>query len=185
MSQSEDILASNDDLSDAPHLDDEQFTELLLGAPSPAIAAHLKVCAQCNQEADRVSSAIGGFERESRLWAEREAASHPRLTPPKRAFATLLHLPNWAAAAVAVALVIAVGFGNGLLRHPAQVHDAVATAPPAIAPTVSPTTLEADNALLAAIDGELRGDDAPPSSAYGLTLSAHPTRGKSARQVTN
>jgi hypothetical protein len=184
-------LAGTDlDTSFSIHLSDEQFTELLLGAASPAIAAHLKVCAHCSEEADRVSAAIGSFERESRLWAEREAASHPRLAPPKRAFAGLRHFPNWAVAAVAVALVVAVGFGSGLLRRPAKVLVEVATIQPATTtpvtrPTASPSTLEADNALLAAIDGELHGDDALNSSVYGLSLSERPSRGKPARRVSN
>jgi hypothetical protein len=171
------------------HLNDEQFTELLLGAPSPAIAAHLKVCVQCSEEADRVSTAIGGFERESRLWAEREAASHPTLTPPRRVFTGLFGLPDWAAAAAAAALDVAAGLGSGSFHHRAKVQIPVATIQPATAPATGPvalpSTIEADNALLAAIDGELRGDDAPPSSMFGLSLSERPSHGMSARRVSN
>jgi hypothetical protein len=178
-----------DALLPGTHLNDEQFTELLLGETSPAIVAHLKVCAHCSEEADRVSTAIGNFERQSRLWAEREAASHPRLTTPKRSFEGSFHLPTWVAAAVAAALVVTVEFEGGLVRHPAKVPVAVATVQPATspvaAPVASPATIAADNALLAAIDGELRGDDAPPSSVYGLSLSERPSNGKSAGRISN
>jgi len=184
VSQFEDNLNYNSSLPSL-HLDDEQFTDLLLGATSPSISAHLKVCAQCQEEADRVSSAIGSFEQQSRLWAEREAATHPRIAARRPAYAWLLNpAPAWAAAAVVIALIfgLVLRSSHSDFGHPSQANPAVATVQPA---AVSPATLDADNALLAAIDGELHADDVPSSSDYGLTLSERPTRGKSARRVSN
>ena len=66
----------------ANHLTDEQFADLLLGANPAAVQAHLKACSACAEEADRVAGAIGSFEQQqTRLWAERRAATSPMLTP--------------------------------------------------------------------------------------------------------
>jgi len=167
------------------HLTDDQFTELLLGAIPPQVAAHLKQCAHCAEEAERVSAAIGSFEHESRIWAERRAASLPM--PPARQ-PMLTWLParaGWASATAAVALVLGVGalHFRGAVGVRPGVTPAIATAQPAA--EVSPATLQADNALLAAIDGELRESDALPSSAYGLKLDSNAGRVKPGKRMSN
>src|ERR1700757_1127786 len=92
------------------HLTDEQFAGLLLGANPAAVRAHLKACSACAEEADRVAGAIGSFEQQTRLWAERRAATSPMLLPvPASAFAWLLRPQAWTAAVLAIAL--AAGFG--------------------------------------------------------------------------
>jgi len=99
------------------HLTDAQFTDLLLGEIPSAVTAHLDACARCAEEAQRVSSAIGSFEQQSRLWAERRASTQPVQTPSRSPLLGWLHLPAsssaWSTAAVAVVLALSVGIGLG------------------------------------------------------------------------
>jgi len=163
------------------HLTDEQFADLLLGANPAAVQDHLKVCSACADEADRVAGAIGSFEQQSRLWAERRAATSPRLTSaPVPAFAWLHRPQAWTAAALAIAL--AAGFGVAARNHHAPVSQTqVAKVQPA--PVVSPSTLKADNELLSAIDGELRADESTPVIVYGLNTSTRGVRTRPAKRV--
>lgn len=163
------------------HLTDEQFADLLLGSNPSAVQQHLKTCFACAEEADRVAGAIGSFEQQTRLWAERRAATSPALTSSRESnFAWLRRPQAWTAAALAIAL--AAGFGVAARNHHAPAAQTqVATAQPA--PAVSPSTLKSDNDLMSAIDGELRADESTPAIAYGLTTSAHAVRTHTAKRI--
>ena len=163
------------------HLTDEQFADLLLGANPAAVQDHLKACSACAEEADRIAGAIGSFEQQTRLWAERRASASPILTPaPARAFAWLHRPQTWTAAVLAIAL--AAGFGVAARNHHAP--DAqTQVAKVQTSPAVSPSTLKADNALLSAIDGELRADESTPAIAYDLNTSAHGVRNHAAKRM--
>jgi predicted anti-sigma-YlaC factor YlaD len=50
---------------------------------------------------------------------------------------------------------------------------------------VQSATLKADNALLSAIDGELRADESVPASLYGLAADASGEGTKSAKRISN
>jgi hypothetical protein len=165
------------------HLTDEQFTDLLLGTSPSTVRAHLKECAQCSQEAERVSGAIAGFEQQSRLWAERRAAALPALQDDRRpGFAWIDRPQAWAAAALTV--VLGVGIGVSLHQdHRLALQQTVAPVQPAT--VVSPATLKEDNELLSAIDGELRADESTAASVYGLTAATHGARNKSAKRMSN
>jgi hypothetical protein len=175
-------------LTHLTHLTDEQFSDLLLGANPPAVREHLKTCTQCSEEADRVSGAIGSFEQQTRLWAERRAATQPSLAADRQAASAWFNLAwfnrpqAWTAAA---ALMIALAAGIGLSHRADRqqpVQQQTATAQPAAG--VSPATLKADNDLLSAIDGELRADESTPATVYGLTVSSH-SRARSAKRIAN
>ena len=174
------------------HLSDEQFTELLLGATPASVQEHLLACPQCSEEAKRVSGAIGDFAQQSRLWAERRAASRPMTVRDQQGvlwglFGTpvrLLHPQAWMAAALT--LVLVGGIGLSLHRgHKSSVRTAVATAPDAQPAAVAPATLKADNELLSAIDGELRADDSASASLYGLNASVREGRTRAAKRISN
>jgi hypothetical protein len=194
------------------HLSDEQFTGLLLGTIPPAVSAHLKACARCAEEAERVSGAIASFEQESRVWAERRAGARPLLgleLQPAFAWLPIAGRPQmWVAASLAVALAVGVGAGIRTERRVVRQDGRVAavTAAPQIAAqaqpeapvkaavaaaarvtpvTVTPATLKADNELLSAIDGELSAEAAPSASVYGLTVSDHAARGRAAKRIAN
>ena len=171
------------------HLTDEQFSDLLCGANPPEVKAHLEACAQCSEEADRVSFALGSFEQQSRLWAERRAASQPMLVSHRQPAFPWLHRPQaWTAAALAIALAAGIGVAvrndvTGHKDHPRDAQQQLATTQPA--PAVSPATLKADNALLSAIDGELRADDSAPAAMYGLTATSRGARARVPQRVAN
>jgi hypothetical protein len=171
------------------HLTDAQFSDLLLGANPPAVRAHLEACSQCSAEADRVSLAIGSFEQQSRLWAERRAASQPFIAPHRQPVFPWLYRPQaWTAAALAIALAAGIGVAvrNDISAHKDHRQAAqqqLATAQPA--PVVSPATLKADNALLSAIDGELRADDSTPVALYGLTATSRSARARAPKRIAN
>ena len=184
------------------HLTDEQFTELLIGSRPAWVQAHLVECAACREEAERVSGAIGDFAQQSLLWAERRAAFRPvQTTERKPAFAWLVRPQAWMGAALTIAL--AVGIGMTLRRdHTQPVQQAAATAQADAAKTqaakVQPVvvkvqaeakagraTLKADNALLTAIDGELRADESTPASLYGLEATSYRTGTRSVKRTSN
>lgn len=190
------------DSNGVEHLTDEQFTELLIGARVASVQAHLKVCAQCREEAERVSGAIGDFAEQSLLWAERRVEERPaREMERKPTWAWLLHPQVWVAGAMATAL--AVGIGMTLHRdHTQPAQQAAATAQSDAAKTqaanaqpivakvqaeakVGSATLKADNALLTAIDGELRADETTPASLYGLEATSYTTGTKSVKRTSN
>jgi hypothetical protein len=167
----------------ATHLTDAQLTELLLGTNPPAVRAHLEACPQCAKEAEQVSGAIAGFDQQSRLWAERRAASQPAMVSHRDSAFSWLHRPQaWTAAALAIAL--ATGIGISVHHDRAlQVQQAVDRPQPAM-PQPSPATLKADNDLLTAINGELRADESASASVYGLTTASHVTRGRATKRIS-
>jgi hypothetical protein len=171
------------------HLTDAQFSELLLGTTPSAVQAHLDACSQCSEEADRVSAALGSFEQQSRLWAERRAASQPILASHRQpAFPWLYRPQAWTAAALTIALAAAIAV---TVRNDITVRDDHRRAVPqqiaivGSAPTVSPATLKADNELLSAIDGELRADQSTPATMYGLTAASRGTPARTPKRIAN
>jgi len=194
--------ASNGERQDANcggHLTDEQFTELLLGGRPAWAQAHLEECAECREEAERVAGAIGEFSEQSFMWAERRAAARPRQAAERHpALLWLVRPQAWTAAALTIAL--AVGVGMTLQRERARTtQQAVTTAQTGAAgatktetgvttlqaATVAPATLKADNALLTAIDGELRADESTPASLYGLETDTSGKGTKSGKRTSN
>lgn len=171
------------------HLTDQQFSDLLFGANPPAVKAHLEACEQCAEEADRFTLALGSFEQQSRLWAERRAASQPILVSHRQPAFPWLHRPQaWTAAALAIALAAGIGVAvrNDIFGHkdrPRAAQQQLATAQPA--PAVSPATLKADNELLSAIDGELRSDASAPAAMYGLTATSRSARTQAPKRIAD
>ena len=182
-------LANQSDLTHLTHLSDAQFSDLLLGAAPAAVSAHLDACPQCSAEAERVSVAIGSFEQQSRLWAERRAISRPLLASHRQPAFSWLHRPQaWTAAALAISLAAGIGVAvrNDISTHKDRQQAAqrqVAMGQPA--PAVSAATLKADNALLSAIDGELRADDSTPAALYGLTAASRGARSRAPKRIAN
>jgi hypothetical protein len=167
------------------HLTDEQFTDVLLGTIPAAVTAHLSVCPLCAQEAERVSGAIGNFAQQSRLWAERRAATaQPLQAGGSQPAFPWLHSPQaWVATGLAVALALGIGVALRVDHtRPAQ-QQTVARVQPAA--RVSPTTLKSDNELLTAIDGELRADASATAGMYGLNATSRGVRNRSPKRIEN
>ena len=164
------------------HLTDAEFTDLLLGSMAPAVSEHLEACAACAEEARRVSGAIGTFEAETRLWAERHAATMPALVVPSQLdwVRRPAAITTWAA--MTAALVLWASLGVRHLQQPAQAPVAVASTEDSAAP-LSDATLKADNDLLAAIDGQLQASAAPPASLYGLDNTMRRPHGPGSKRI--
>jgi hypothetical protein len=165
------------------HLTDEEFAGLLFKCAGPSVAEHLASCAVCAAEADRVSGAIGSFSQQSRLWAERRAASRPMQDYARPTVYSWLRIPRAAMACAAAALVIAAGAGIDLTHRGERAVAVQSVASSEPNPAITPATLKADNELLSAINGEL--DTAPSASAYGLAVSRHSSRTRPAKGITN
>ena len=166
------------------HLTDEQFTDLLLGTSPSPVQAHLKACPQCAAEAASVSGAIGSFAQQTRLWAERRAASQPVLVPQRQPVFEWLHRPRaWTAAALAIALAAGIGVSVRNNHASSEPRQAVISQP--AVPQVSPATIKADNELLSAIDGELRADESTSASAYGLDVNSHSTHNRVSKRTSD
>jgi hypothetical protein len=168
------------------HLTDEQFADLLLGANPSSVQAHLKACSQCAEEAERVSRAIGSFAQQTRLWAERRAASHPIFAPQRQPVFEWLHRPRaWTAAALAIAVAAGIGVSaRNNRQRSAQTQVAISHTQPAT-PQLSPATIKADNELLSAIDGELRADESASASAYGLDVNSSSTKTRASKRISD
>jgi hypothetical protein len=176
------------------HLTDEQFTDLLLGSIPASVTAHLQACAECAEEAQRVSGAIGSFSQQSRLWAERRAAAGrtASMMPVHQPVLSWFSRPMaWsaAAAALAIATVVGVGVESGIDRkgHPIDGQQRAAQVQPArVVPAANPKAdLNADNNLLATIDEELSAQSAPQAGLYGLKVGAHVPRSRSMKRMSN
>ncbi|HEY4382427.1 MAG TPA: hypothetical protein VGN01_18905 [Acidobacteriaceae bacterium] len=170
------------------HLTDEQFTDLLLGTSPASVQAHLKACPQCAEEAARVSGAIGSFQQQTRLWAERRAASQPALTSQRQPIFEWLHRPAaWTTAGLAIALTVGISVSVHK-SHQQPMHgqqQAAVSQHPVVKQQISAATIKADNELLSAIDGELRADESSSMSAYGLIPSAHGSHSRAPKRVSN
>jgi hypothetical protein len=99
------------------HLSDEQFADLLLGSTPSAVQAHVRVCTQCADEAERVSGAIGSFEQQTRRWAERRTATQPVLASDRQLAFAWLHLPATPQAWTAAALTVVLAAGISVAGH--------------------------------------------------------------------
>jgi hypothetical protein len=147
------------------HLTDDQFAELVSGAPPASARSHLAGCPACAAEAAEFRNAVTGFSQQSKLWAERRTATHPALNAsPLPALTWTMRTTGLAAALLALIVTVGVNIERhqaGPLATSQQDVHTIAAAP------VSAATLKADNDLLSAIDGELRVTDS--TSSIGRT----------------
>ncbi len=180
----------NDEIVQTPpelsHLSDEQFAGMICGAVAPEVRSHLEVCSLCAAEAEQVSSAIGGFERDSRLWAERRAAATPVAYPVRQPIPAWLQVPAaWAVAAVAMVIATTVGLPHFGDRSASVISNAAMISTASSAPEVAAATLKSDNELLSAIDVKLSANDTPPAQFYGLQEDEHATQSSSPHEVSD
>ena len=138
------------------HLTDEQFTDLLSGEYPIEACRHMKTCAQCRSEFDRVQASIEDFNTLGLLWAQKRPS--PRIPPP----AAFLHgwqsLSMRAAAAVLLAGVLFGAWQEKRMQAPLS-----ATTPHSEAQVAD------DNRLMMAIDKEIRWQADSPVAVDRLT----------------
>jgi len=136
------------------HLTDESFAELLAGEGSGQTVEHLRVCAPCRMEAERVCGAVADFRQQSLSWA----AARPAPVLRHRAVVWIWRRSIMAAAAL---LLVCAAIDGGLRtpRPTPAVHEHAAAA------------LAEDNKLLLSIDEELNVQDESPGEMYSAASS--------------
>jgi predicted anti-sigma-YlaC factor YlaD len=91
------------------HLSSEDFSEWLLGQPTPECEEHLRTCAGCAAELDKIQAPLGLFREAVREWSANE--ERRSVAMPARSRSGLLWV-RVAATAVALAILIAIGIGG-------------------------------------------------------------------------
>jgi hypothetical protein len=149
----------------ATHLSEDDLDDFLLGLASSDAAGHVAACPACRQRIATFESQMAVFNQASRDWSEarsntisRDLAAHRpslRLTPAAMWYST-------AAAVLAVALTVTTNLHRdaGLQTGTSQTETVAA---------VAPDEIDADNAMLAAINSETA---TPRASRFGLYESA-------------
>lgn len=171
---------------DSMHLSDEHFAGLLFGSASSEVRAHLEECAQCALEAERVGTAIGSFESDSRLWAERHAATTPVVYPARQPIPAWLQVPTaWAVAAVAMVIATTVGLPRMGYRSAPAASNAAMVSTASVRAEVPAATIKSDNELLSAIDGKLSAGDTPSAQFYGLQGEELGVQGSTSHEVAD
>lgn len=151
------------------HLTDEQFAELLAGEYSREHASHLNICKICADELEQARVAILDFSTLSLRAAEERSAT--MAAPPVRARRGLLAPPTiWATAAAAFVL----GAAFGVHHFEADRTTASFTTAAHLHPSQDQKAIAEDNALMSAIDADLRWKpDAAVNTPAALVLATH------------
>jgi hypothetical protein len=142
------------------HLSNDQFSELILGAPSPASELHLAECAHCRAELEKFSSSVDLFSTTSLKWSEIQPAQTPRISPRWQS-------ARWAYAPVGWALAVAVLIAVGVPAWKYDRHPAPPTSQSATEDT--PAEIAQDNALLQSVNVALNTNEDSPLPEYRLS----------------
>jgi hypothetical protein len=159
------------------HLTDSEFTDLLSGDYTSEASRHMRACAQCQSEFERVQTSIDDFVTLSLEWAKPRAATS--IAAPSVFVCAWQSANSWAAAAVVLAAAILFGVHQGRLSTPDVVS--VVGNPPA----ESASDVADDNRLLMAIDQETRWPAESPISIADLTASGGRPHAPSSRRLRN
>jgi hypothetical protein len=159
------------------HLTDEQFTELLSGDYTEDASRHMRTCAQCQEEFERVQASIEDFVSLSLEWAERRAATS--ISAPSVFVRGWQCASSWAIAAAVLAAAILFGVHQDRLARPDVISIADSQ------PSESASEVADDNRLLMAIDKEIRWQPESPISIDDLTASAGRPHTRLARGLRN
>jgi hypothetical protein len=128
------------------HLNNQQFTDLLIGDCSLEVRRHVDACPQCQDEFKQVQSAIDGFGAAGLEWAEQRAPMS--ISPSSQLLFQCRSLGTWAAAALLAAAVLFEVHQGWIVPTPAN---NVATQA-----VESTSDVADDNRLMMAIDQEIR-----------------------------
>lgn len=147
------------------HLTNDQFVELLLGAPADSeSASHLAQCDHCRQQLSLFESSVTGFHKASLGWSEAHSNTLPAVAPPPAHHAIFAPL-RWAAASVMLLLLAVPVWKHS---HPA--------APPADLASLSddsPAQIAEDNDLLQSVHTALNANEISPLHEYRLADGPH------------
>ncbi len=153
------------------HLTQEEFDELLMGVADPELQAHCVACVPCGARVAALSKSFELYNHASLAWAEARSNTFTRdlsgHRPTRRVTAS-------AARSVAATLILGLvaGLSTGTHRWPASFTGSALQAAPAaraFAPDARAQQIARDNAMLEAINTELREPDAAPASLLHVT----------------
>lgn len=138
-----------------PHLNNDQFSDLLIGDCPLEVRRHVDTCPQCQEEFKRVQSAIDSFGSACLEWAEQRAPVS--ISPSSPLLFQCRSLGTWAAAALLAAAVLFEVHQGWIVPTPAA--NDVATQG-----VESTANVAEDNRLMMAIDQEIRWQAESPLS---------------------
>jgi hypothetical protein len=150
------------------HLTDEQFTELLSGEYPFDASRHMKTCAQCRSEFERVQASIEDFGAAGLLWAEKRPS--PRISAPSAFLHGWHSLSMRTAAAVLLAGILFGAYQEKKTQAPVAGIFTAAT------PAHSESQVADDNRLMMAIDKEIRWQADSPVAVESLTEGRNQSR---------
>jgi len=166
----QDAVMNSQESFAAPHLTEDDFDDILIGAGSPEAAAHLAACEPCGQRLaafeTQFQAQMSVYNQASLAWSEARSNSISRDLAAHRPSFRVTPAGVWS---TACALLLAVTFTvtANLQRQSATLE--AANTPAAAAgmddQPVNADQLASDNAMLAAIDSEMH---APRPAQFGL-----------------
>jgi hypothetical protein len=153
------------------HLNDDQFTECLMGAePGSAAAAHLSHCAACREELARFGMSVDSFNAATMAWSE----SRPSMNLEESTW-DRLHRASWtnrpfvAATSWALAACLMLVAGVSIVQYrehrDGQANNIASVVPPQ---EDSEAQIAEDNQLLMEVDLALHDRSRSPMQEYGL-----------------
>jgi hypothetical protein len=148
------------------HLNDDQFTDCLIGTePGVEAAAHLRECATCREELARFGMSVNDFNSAALGWSE----SRPAVSLRGASVGQQGRRRFFAVASYALAACLMLGVGVEVAVHHEQGTRPAAVASLSGSQEDSAAQIAQDNKLLMAVDVAIRSDDRSLVQAYGLT----------------
>lgn len=157
------------------HLNDDQFTECLMGAePGSEAATHLSHCEACREELARFGASVGSFNAAAMAWSESQpSVSLQGSTQGRGSRVSWTNRPFAAATSWALAVCLMLVAGVSILQHRGY-HDGSANMASVVPPQEdSEAQIAEDNKLLMDVDLALHDRSRSPELEYGLRPRAN------------
>jgi hypothetical protein len=145
------------------HLTNDQFSDLLIGAPGRDCELHLAECAYCRAELEKFSASVGLFSSTSLAWSETRPAAAAQAASRWQNMRWAYAPVGWA---LAVSVAIMVGVPAWRADHPAPAPYSAVNSPASIED--SPADIARDNALLESVNVALNTNEDSPLPEYRL-----------------
>jgi hypothetical protein len=152
------------------HLNDDQFTECLLGAePGSEAATHLPHCEACREELARFSASVGTFNAAAMAWSKSQPSVSLEGSMRGRGYrVSWTHRPFATVTSWALAACLMLVAGVSIMQHRGH-HDGPANMASMIPPQEdSEAQIAEDNKLLMDVDLALQDRSRAPELEYGL-----------------
>ena len=151
-------------IPESRHLTDEEFAESLSDAqPSPAVAAHLAMCALCRGELNVFLSSVDSFGSAALGWSKSQQVLSPRAAVSYRVRSSFSPQFGWA-----VACTLALIFSLLTVRHHGRGAMPSTGQAALVAPEDSPAQIAKDNRLMESVNVALETTEPSPFREYDL-----------------